>query len=317
MEISLVKAPLRNKGIQAALVSAFFLGTTPIFGKQAILFGFAPLAVVAIRTALAALLLVIAIILFKRKYLYIYPVGLAGCFLAGGINGLGSLLYYSALGRLDASLGQMLYSLYPHFLAIFLILDRQTFSKITLTRLLLSIPAVYLLVSPDNRPVDMIGVVMMLGAAGFYALHLIINQRILYEVPAPTVTLYTLTAMMIVTGAGFFLLSRQMPGEGIPWWPVLALSAATFFSRITLFMGVKHAGGLQTALIGLLELIVTLVFAISLLGEKLSFQQWLGAGILVASVLLISLDRFSPEKRYTKGLLSWLHPPDVPTDAGW
>ena len=38
----------------------------------------------------------------------------------------------------------------------------------------------------------------MLGAAALYALHLPINQRVLYEVPAPTVTLYTLLAMSAV-----------------------------------------------------------------------------------------------------------------------
>jgi len=317
VEFSIAKSSLHNRGIQAALVSAFFLGMTPIFGKQAILLGFVPLAVVALRTVMAALMLGLAVVLFRRKYLYIYPIGLIGCMLAGGINGLGSLLYYSALGRLDASLGQMLYSLYPHFLALFLILDRQSFSKITLARLLLSIPAVYLLIQPNHQSVDLIGVGMMLGAASLYAIHLMINQRVLYEVPAPTVTLYTLAAMTLVTSLGFLLFSRQMPQAGVSWWPVLALSGVTFLSRLTLFLGVKHAGGLQTALLGLSELIVTLIFAITWLGERLSLSQWLGAAILVVSVVMVALDRFSNEKRYTRGLLSWLHPPNIPTDLGW
>ena len=317
MEISLSKSTLRNRGIQAALVSAFFLGTTPIFGKQAILLGFSPLAVVALRTVLAALIMASAVLILRRKYLYIYPVGLAGCILAGSINGLGSVFYYSALGRLDASLGQMLYSLYPHFLALFLILDRQSFSKVTLARLLLSVPAVYLLIKPNHQPVDLVGVGLMLAAASLYAAHLMINQRVLYDVPAPTVTLYTLASMTVVTSLGFFIFSRQYPQAGLPWWPVLALAGVTFLSRLTLFMGVKHAGGLQTALIGLLELVVTLVFAITWLGERLSLNQWLGAVLLVISVMLVAFDRFSNEKRYSSGIFAWLRPPDSPVDAGW
>ena len=75
---------------------------TPVFGKQAILSGASPLAVVALRTLLAAILLFGVLLVFDRRYLYIYPAGLLGCLLAGWTNGIGSLFYYNALARLDA-----------------------------------------------------------------------------------------------------------------------------------------------------------------------------------------------------------------------
>ncbi len=112
-------------GIRAALTSALFLGLAPIFGKQAINLGFSPLAVVALRTSMAALLLLVLVAFFRRPFLYIYPAGLLGCALAGVLNGLGSLLYYFALGRLTVSVGQLLYSLYPIFLVIWLVIDHQ------------------------------------------------------------------------------------------------------------------------------------------------------------------------------------------------
>ena len=187
-----------TKGIYAALSSAAFLGISPVFGKLAINYGFSPLAVAALRTSMAAGLIFIVMLLFYRPYLYIYPVGLAGCLLAGVINGLGSILYYMALGRLDASVGQTLYLIYPFFVAFWLILDRQPPSRVTIFRMGLAGLSLLLVTSLPNHPVDPIGVAMMLGAAALYALHLPINQRVLYEVPAPTVTLYTLIAMTIV-----------------------------------------------------------------------------------------------------------------------
>ncbi|MEW6403464.1 MAG: hypothetical protein AB1649_16835, partial [Chloroflexota bacterium] len=84
-------------GILAAFSSAFFLGLAPVLGKLAISQGFSPLAVVALRTSLAAGALMLIVLLFYRPFLYIFPVGLIGCALAGLINGLGSLLYYLAL----------------------------------------------------------------------------------------------------------------------------------------------------------------------------------------------------------------------------
>ena len=181
----------RSKGIQAALASALFLGLAPIFGKQAMFLGFTPLAVVALRTGIAVLLLVGLMAIFQRPFFYIYPVGLVGCLLAGFFNGVGSILYYSGLNRLDASIGQLIYSFYPLFLALWLLLDRQPIHRVTLFRLTVALPGVYLLISSGQRPVDLVGALMMAGSAIFYALHLLINQRILYEVPAPTVTLYT------------------------------------------------------------------------------------------------------------------------------
>ncbi len=156
----------------------------PVFGKLAITQGFTPFAVVALRTSFAAGIMLVVVLLFYRRFLYIFPVGLIGCVLAGAINGLGSLLYYLALERLDASVGQLLYSLYPFFVALWLILDHQPPTRLTLFRIALATIAVLLLTYTPNRSVDMVGVAMMIGAAVLYAMHLPINQRVLYEVPA-------------------------------------------------------------------------------------------------------------------------------------
>ncbi len=302
----------RSQGITAALTSAAFLGMAPVFGKQAILLGAAPLAVVAIRTALAALLLLLLIALFKRQYLYIYPAGLLGCLLAGWLNGLGSLFYYSALGRLDAGLGQLLYSLYPLLVALWLFLDHQVPSRLTLFRLALALPALYLLLATGHTAIDLIGVAEMLIAAALYALHLPINQRVLYDMPAPTVTAYTLLAMSAVV-VPTFLFSAE-PITIYPravWWPLLGLTLVTFFSRLTLFLGVKHIGGMQTAILGLGEILITVGMAGLWLGERLSFGQWIGALLLATSLALTGIDKPPPRKSAPGGWLSWLSHPGL------
>lgn len=62
-----------------------------------------------------------------------------------------------------------------------------------------------------------------------------------------------------------FLISRQQPGYATlatkpvgAWRAVFALILVTFFFRLALLLGVKHLGGMQTALPGLGELRVTL-----------------------------------------------------------
>src|SRR5512142_3228868 len=229
----------RNTGINAALVSALFLGLAPVFGKAAMgPGGFSPLAVVALRTSMAALLLVIIIAVFRRRILYIYPAGLIGCLLAGAVNGFGSIFYYVGLSRLNASIAQMLYALYPFFVAFWLQLDKQSLSKLTIVRIVIASLSAYLLTRSNAGHIDLLGVLFMLIAAALYALHLPINQRVLYDVPAPTVTAYTLMAMSMIVIPAYFLFDRSWPAGNAPWLPVLGLTAVTFCSRLMLFLGV-------------------------------------------------------------------------------
>ncbi|OGO27166.1 MAG: hypothetical protein A2W33_09410, partial [Chloroflexi bacterium RBG_16_52_11] len=297
-------------GILAALSSAFFLGLSPVFGKLAISQGFSPVAAVALRTGLATGLLLLIVVLFFRSFLYIFPIGLIGCILAGAINGAGSLLYYLALGRLDASVGQLLYSLYPFFVVLWLMLDHQPPSYLTILRIGMATIAVLLLTRNPERAADPFGVLMMIGAAVLYAMHLPINQRVLYEVPAPTVTLYTLLSMSIIVIPAYLLFDRQWPAQNAPWFPVIGLTLVTFFSRLFLFFGIKKIGGMQTALLGLGELLITILFSHLWLHERLTSLQWLGAFGLCLSLLLVYFENASPLPYSGKtGWLSWIHAP--------
>lgn len=301
-------------GILAAFSSAVFLGLAPVFGKMAITFGFTPFAVVALRTGFAAGILLLVVALFYRQYLYIFPVGLIGCALAGAINGLGSLLYYLALERLDASIGQLLYSLYPFFVALWLILDHQPPSRLTLFRVGLATVAVLLLTSVPQNSVDITGVLMMLGASILYAMHLPINQRVLFEVPAPTVALYTLLAMSVIVVPAYLIFDRAWPTANVPWQPVAGLTFVTMFSRIALFLGVKKIGGMQTALLGLAELLIAILFSHLWLGENMTMLQWLGAVGLGFSLVLVKFETTPPTHSGKTGWLSWIRAPGLPKD---
>ena len=305
------------KGINAALASAFFLGLSPIFGKLAINFGLPPLGVVGLRTLFATCLMLLVMFIFKRAFFYIYPAGLLGCLLAGGINGVGSLLYYGALGRIDASLGQIIFALYPLFMVLWLWLDQQDASRLTLFRLFLVLPALFLLISTSNQKVDILGVVMMIGASALYALHLPINQRVLYEMPTPTVTFYTLLAMsLIVIPAMLFSRPTSAPSPQA-WEALIVLTLLTFFARLTLFTGVKHLGWLQTALLGLGELLITVLFAHLWLSERLNIYQWLGVAILIISLVLVKFEKPPKKRQAVGGWLSWLSPPGITQDIPW
>ena len=308
----------RGAGILAALTSALFLGFTPVLGKLAINLGISPLGVVAWRTALAALLILVIVALFYRSFLYVFPVGFYGCALAGCINGTGSILYYLALDQLNASVGQMVFSLYPFFLALWLMLDGQPLGWLTFLRMLIAIVGIVLLTAMQPGGASTAGLLMMLGAAALYALHLPINQRVLYEVPAPTVTLYTMLAMSVVVVPVYVLFDSDPSAAAAASWPVIGLTLVTSLARLSLFFGVKSIGGMQTALLGLAELLMAVLLSHVWLQESLSSVQWLGALALASSLILVHYEkRHARAHPGSRGLFAWIRPPDIPRDAPW
>jgi drug/metabolite transporter (DMT)-like permease len=91
----------------------------------------------------------------------------------------------------------------------------------------------------------------------------------------------------------------------------------TFLSRLTLFMGVKHLGGMQTALLGLGEILVTVSFAFVWLGERFSSVQWVGALLLIFSLGLVGFEKSPTRQPHGGGWLKWLHSSRLPADLPW
>ncbi len=307
----------RTKGVTAAAFSAFFLGLAPVFGKWAILEGFSPFLVVALRTVLAAFLLFLVLIFSNRRLFYIFPVGLAACLLAGLFNGLGSLLYYLALRHLSASLGQLVYASYPFFVMLWMFFDGQVPGKLTIARMVLAFSSVVWLTYAPDQQAEWRGLLLMLGAALLYALHLPINQRVLYEAPPPTVAFYTLLSMSAVVSVAYLGWDRSYPVGRVSWIPVLGLTLVTFLSRLSLFLGVKHLGGIQAALFGLAEALVTIAFGKYWLHESLTPLQWLGVIGLAISLLSIRFEKLERPLHVPQGWLSWIRPPDIPPQVPW
>ncbi len=108
-----------------------------------------------------------------------------------------------------------------------------------------------------------------------------------------------------------------MPIASYIIWPLLGLTMVTFLSRLMLFTGIKHLGGMQTAILGLSEIVVAILFSNLLLGEKFNTEQWLGAILLMVSLVLVVFNRSTPRNFQSTGWLSWLRPPGPNNEYPW
>jgi drug/metabolite transporter (DMT)-like permease len=290
--------PKHENGLIAALLTPILMGMMPILGKLAIHSGLDPYTLAALRTCFAAGLLWVVYLLFFRKYIYIFPAGLLGTLAVGAVNGFGSLLYYNGLLLLDnASLAQLLNMLYVIFAVLLVSFSGQRISPLTLLRAGIALLAVYLLTAGDATRGDIhwIGVGLMIGSAFTFALHVVLSQRVMFEMPAPTMALYALTFMGLTVLLARLAYGMTMPlssGPALPvgWLYLLGLTGVTALSRVALFSGVRQIGSLQAILLNVAEIGVTLLLALTWLGEQMQPIQWIGVGLLLVSVALSRWD---------------------------
>ncbi len=285
-------------GVAAAFLAPMFMGFTPIFGRLAISTGLDAYTLAALRTCAAAAFLWVCYLIFWRKYIYIFPAGLMGTFAVGMVNGLGSLLYYNGLLLLNnASVAQLLNMTYVIFVMLLTAFLGRSISRVSVLRALLAMFAIYLLTIAGGSlgTIKLIGALLMIGSAFLFALHVILSQRVMFEMPAPTMTLYALTWMGLTVLVariiyGFFFELPVGPSIPVGWWYLGGLAFVTALSRLMLFTGVRQVGGLQALLLNMAEVGVTLLMGFLLLSETLTMIQWVGVLVLVLSVLLARWD---------------------------
>ena len=279
----------RASGVTITLLATLCFGLAPIFGKLAYRAQVPPLTLAATRTVIAAGVLWGFYLIFWRRYISVSWRNLAGAVSMGAINGVGSLFYYTGLERVDASLAQVLYALYPIWVFIFLSAAGHRVSRLAVLRLGLTLGGVYLLTYAGGVSIDWLGMMLMITSGAAYAWHLVVGQWTLVDVDSRTVTLYALTAMALtVTVARLASGQSWEPISPEGWTAILLLALVpTALARLMVFTGLRLLGGVQASLLGVAELLVSLLMAFLILGERLTLLQWLGAAIMVFSVVLI------------------------------
>jgi drug/metabolite transporter (DMT)-like permease len=247
-----------------------------------------------LRTIVAVLMLILVYGSLWRNLLRMSWHDRVNCLLVGSINGVGSLFYYSALDRLDASLASLLSTLYAVWVVIFLGAAGQPLSRLTLLRLSASLAGAVLVTSPWSSAYgssDYLGIMLMIASAAINGWYMVMGQWVLADVPSRSATLYILTGMAITVSVARGVSGGSLEPISLAGWAaIVALGVTTALSRLAMFFSMERLGGVQTAILNLMEMVVSLGLALLLLNERLSLVQWFGALLLVAGGFLARRD---------------------------
>ncbi|MFZ2309433.1 MAG: DMT family transporter [Rhodoferax sp.] len=228
--------------------------------------------------------------LSRRDWLLLVTLGLLGYYGASILDFLG-LLY------ITAGLERLILFTYPTLTILIgvLFMDK-TASKREIGALVLSYAGIGLAFAHDLQLAGDMGVVLVGAAFVFasslsYAFYQAGSEPVIRQLGAAR---FTAMAMLVSTLATLLHFAVTQPVQALVQpLPIYFYAAgmALFSTVLPVFMtssAIRRIGSAQTVLIGTIGPMLTIFFSSWLLDEPLSLWQMLGAGLVLAGVLLVS-----------------------------
>lgn len=284
-----------RKGLLLCLVSAVGFGAMAIFAKKAYATGLDVTTLLALRFAMAAVLLW-ALVAVRRGG----GLGDWRALALGGLLGLAGYsiqagLYFGALTHIEAGLTSLLLYTYPALVTVVAIaLRRESADRRRLGALAVASGGVALVLAGGGvGDLDPVGVAMALGAAVFYTGYILISDGVVARTPplafsasVCTGAALTLAVVVLVDGA------VTPSAEGLAWTGALTVFS-TVMPIVCFFAGLALVGPSTASIVSTIEPPVTVGLAWLVFSETLGSLQLVGGALVLSAVVLLQWRRAS------------------------
>ncbi len=282
----------RQIGFIQVILSGACFGALGFFGKKAYEFNIAPGELLALRYSISAILTGLIILLTNPKSLLLNRFHLISSILLGIFGyALFSSLFFMALQGLSASLSVLLLYTYPVMVAVLSqFILKEHLGKLGVYALIIVSIGIIGLVWGEWAVSEPQFLLFGIGSAFFYALYIMYSRKYLSDIPAMPSSFY------VQLGAGIILTlihfkSFERPGFILSNHFLLIISMAVICSlmAMTLFLaGLRRLTSSETSILSTTEPLFGVLIAALFLGEKLSFIQIIGGGLILIGMVLIA-----------------------------
>lgn len=285
----------RRVAVVVVVASAACFATLGILTKWAFAHGAEPMSLLAVRFALAAVVMGVAQALRDPSALRVTRGDLLR-FLGLSLTGYGaaSLCYGFAVREIGPSVTTVLLYTYPALVSIIgWLFLKEAFPLKRVAAVLLTFAGCALVanVLAPGSTVTVRGVALGMGAALGYAVFSVLSYRSLGRTPRLTIMAYTFafsavafTAVAASTGT----LATVASWDVYAWGVVALIVAIPTFAAVILYLGgIARMGAAQAAVVSTLELPFTVAFAaLAFPLERLTLLQLVGAAVVLGGVVM-------------------------------
>lgn len=278
-----------TQGAFSAMLAAIGYGFLPYFTKLGLSYNLAPETLLFWRFALAGTVIVFVTLPFlKRNALSRQLPMLLTATGAGGLTVLVAWTSFIALDHVSASVYSLLFYSYPAAVAVLSVmlgkkLHRDMWFAILLALIGSTVVAGNNFVVSASRFMFLPVLNALLYAGYLVFIDHVVGQRADFLFSVTTIVAAGIFCIPLAT-----VRAVTMPSSIAAWGALLGLAViCTVLPIVCTLAGVRRIGSTPAATLGVLEPLTSLVLAILLLGEKISWLQVIGGGVLLASSVLV------------------------------
>ena len=255
--------------------------------------GITPFQLVQLRTSLAASVLLVWLLAFKPALLRIAPRDLGGLFMVGLALAGSQLTYFYASSKIQVAAAILLQYQAPVCIALYAVgFDHEKLSPRIILAILGAITGCYLVAGAYNLELlglSRWGIISGLASAVFYAWYALVSEGGMKKYSPWTVLCYGLVFAALIWNVLHPPLAAFRQGYDLTQWGwILFIGVLGTILPFGLYNeGVKRIRSTCASIAGTLEPFIAGLLAYIFLSEPLGMFQILGAGLVIASLILI------------------------------
>lgn len=206
-----------------------------------------------------------------------------------------SSLFYAGVERGTAAAVALIFYVYPAIVTVIELVagwvpgSRRLFGALALS----VVGTVLVIAAGADVEISPAGVLFALGAAGSFAIYLLVSSRAVRRTDALVSGAWVAFGAAVSLG-GQGLVTGGLRNPGADWWLMIANGVATASAFALLFAALKRLGASRTSVVMTLEALSAVVLGALVLGEPLAAVQLVGGAAILAATVLISTSKAAP-----------------------
>ncbi len=291
-------ASVSGKGYLCVMIAAIAWASSGTAGKGLFEAGVTPADLVQVRLTLSSLLLACGFAALGGRLFRVSLSDLGYFVLLGGvIMALVQVTYFYSISKIQVVAAILLQYMSPILVAVFSVLFwRERLTPAKIIALILALGGCYLVVGAYNLQLlkmNELGVLGGLASALTFAAYALLGERAMHKYPPWTVVFYAMFFAAItfhVIHPPFKYLHADYSIS--QWaWIMYIVVVGTILPFSLYFIGINYIRSTRAMITATLEPISAGVMAYVFLGERLDFPQIVGAGLVLAAIALLQLNR--------------------------
>lgn len=287
-------------GVVYILISGIAFGLLPWFSRIAFDHGVDPIGLLTIRFLGAMTCLVLFHLLIRRNVAW-PPRRMMGKLILLGAIGYApqSMLFASGVERIDISLATIIFYTYPVMVVLlsWLVLKHIP-SRAVVASLLIAVVGTAM-TAGQIKAGSWTGVTLMFIAATWYAVSIIIVDRVLKDVDAFMSVTGIMIGAALANVIAWLITRADLPSDVQGWSAAFAAAIiSTIIALGFLIIGIQRIGPGQASVLSTIEPVVSITVGVIALNESLTAVRVLGAILVVIGVAMMAQAARKTETRH-------------------